>query len=197
VTRWHALWLVASLGISTGTNQAMKPRVEHELSPGQRTLATGTLRFDGQGEALKVVNVFVVAQDVRRVLAAPLPVRELLVRSPEQNDGAEPDLELFFDFTADDHAIDTGARDIAELRERDLPLLATGIGSQVRSRVRFPGAAAPLYAREGTLRIGDVYELEDDENGATWRIDADVRLTLIDGDGERTVAGTLNARLTW
>jgi len=198
VTRWHLLWLVASLAISAGTNRTMAPRVEHELSPGQRTLATGTLRFEGgQGEELRVVNVFVVAQDLRRVLAAPLLVRELLVRSPEPDDGGEPDLELFFDFGAGDHVIEVDARDVAELRERDLPLLATGIGSKVRARVRFPGAAAPSFAREGSLRIGEVYELEDDDDGATWRIEADVRLTLVEGDRDRTVQGKLNARLTW
>ncbi|HMI89888.1 MAG TPA: hypothetical protein VK509_00930 [Polyangiales bacterium] len=198
MTRWHALWLVASFAISAGTNRAMAPHVEHELTPGQRTLVTGTLRFEGgHGEELKVVNVFVVAHDLRRVLAAPLQVRELLVRSAEANDGGEPDLELFFDFGDASHPIAADARDVAELRERDLPLLATGLGSEVRSRVRFPGAAAPAFAREGSLRIGEVYELADDENGATWRIEADVRLTLLEGGHERTVQGTLNARLTW
>lgn len=197
MTRWHALWLVASFLISAGTNHTMAPRVEHELSPGQRTLVTGSLRFDGQSEEIKIVNVFVVAQDVHRVLAAPLQVRELLVRSAEANDGGEPDVELFFDFRSDKHAIDVDARDLAELRERDLPLLATGMGSEVRSRIRFPGAAAPSYAREGSLRIGQVYDLDDDENGATWRIEADVELTLVEGERERPVKGTLNARLTW
>ena len=196
VTRWHTLWLLASFAISFGTNRAMTPRVEHELSPGQRALATGTLRFEGTGEELKIVNVFVVAQDLRRVLAAPLQVRELLIRGPEPTEGQEPDLELFFDFS-DKHAIELDARDIAELRERDLPLLATGIGSQLRSRLRFPGAAEPSFVREGSLRIGDVYELDDDENGASWRITADVQLTLAEGERERTVKGTLNARLTW
>jgi hypothetical protein len=198
VTRWHALWLVASFAISAGTNRTMAPRVVHELTPGQRMLVTGTLRFDGgQGDEIKVVNVFVLAQDLRRVLAAPLQVRELLVRSAEPNDGGEPDLELFFDFHDESHPIAADARDAAELRERDLPLLATGVGSEVRSRVRFPGAAAPAFAREGSLRIGEVYELEDDDNGATWRIEADMRLTLVEGGHDRTVQGTLNARLTW
>jgi hypothetical protein len=198
VTRWHGLWLVASFLISAGTNHTMAPRVEHELSPGQRTLVTGTLRLEGQSEELKIVNVFVVAQDVRRVLSTPLQVRELLVRSAEPDDGGEPDVELFFDFGSDKHVIDVDARDLAELRERDLPLLATGIGSELRSRIRFPGAATPSFVRDGNLRIGQVYDLDgEDENGTTWRIEADVQLTLLEGDRERKIEGTLNARLTW
>jgi hypothetical protein len=192
------IWLAASFAISAGANHTMAPTVTYELSPGQRTLATGTLRFEGgQGEEIKVVNVFVIAQDLRRVMAEPLHVRELLIRSPEESEGEAPDLELFFDFSDEDHVIDADARDLAELRERDLPLLPAGIGSELRSRVRFPGAAEPVLARAGSLRIGEVYELDDDEAGETWRIEADVQLTLAEGERDRTVKGTLNARLTW
>ena len=207
MTRWHLLWLLASFGLSLGANHTMKPKVEYALSPGQATLATGTLRFDGMSDDIKVVNVYVVAQDLRRVLAEPLRVRELLIRSPEPVAGQAPDLELFFDFSAN-HVIEADARDVAQLRERDLPLLANAIGSEARSRVRFPGAAAPVFAREGTLRITEVYELQG-EVGASWRISADVQLTLNEapprsagaiqpsGGSDRTVKGKLNARLTW
>lgn len=193
--RWHMLWMVASFAISLGLNHVMKPKVEHDLTPGQLGMATGTLRFDGVSEQLKIVNVFVIAQDLRRVLAEPLRVRELLVRSPAPSDGQEPDLELFFDFTADP-VIDRDARDVAVLRERDLPLLPTAIGSETRSRVRFPGASTPAYAQDGHLRITQVYDLPGDV-GASWRIEGDLHLVLNEGGHERTVAAKLNARLTW
>jgi hypothetical protein len=199
MSRWHTLWLLASFAISFGTNHAFKPHVEHPLSPGQRTLATGTVTFDSAGgEEMKIVNLFVVAHDLPRVMSEPLRVRELLVRSPEQEDGQEPDLELFFDFTAPKGpVIAADARDMTELRERDLPLLPTAVGATTRSRVRFPGAAAPSFARDGSLRITQTFDLDDDDSGASWRVEGDVQLTLAGPDGERTVKGTLSARVTW
>jgi hypothetical protein len=199
MSKWHGLWLIASFVISFATNRAFKPHLEHPLSPGQRTLTTGTLTFDsGNGEELKIVNVFVVAHDLPRVMSQPLRVRELLIRSPEADDGQEPDIELFFDFTAPKgKVIAVDARDMAELRERDLPLLPTAIGATTRSRVRFPGAAAPSYANDGSLRITQTFDLDDDDSGASWRVEGDVQLTLADGDSEHTVKGTISARVTW
>lgn len=199
MTKWHLLWLAISFAASFGANRALEPRVEHPLSPGDRTLATGTLRLErgSSVEEIKVVTVFVVAHDLPRVLAEPLRVRELMVRSPEQSEGQEPDVELFFDFGAQPGPpIAVDARDIGALRERDLPLLPVAVASESRSRVRFPGAAEPAFAREGKLRIVETLDL-DQPDGGTWRIEGEVQLVLSDGEGERTVKGTLSARLTW
>jgi hypothetical protein len=199
VSRWQPLWPLLALGLAAGVNQLMRPRVDYALAAGERTLATGTLTLQdgGQKHELKLITLRVIATDVARVFAAPLLVRTLWLRSPEDAQAA-PDLELFADLTpTDGSAIATDARDVSVLRARPLPIMARAPGSDARSRVRFPGAAAPALVSRGQLLVREALELQRGDPAQGWRIRGELSLTLADGGQERAVSGALNAKLLW
>lgn len=197
MSRARVLWLVLSFGLAVGANQAMKARVPYALLAGERTMATGSLWLDDGGGhiELKLVTIHVVATAIRRPFAAPIPVRELWLRSPEQDDQAAPDLELFADFSAPDgRVIDAEARDANELAQRDLPILTRAMGSDARSRIRLPGSKTPAFVSEGHLLIKEALHLQ---NATSWRIQGNLKLLMREDGSERSVNGTLNARLVW
>ena len=200
MSRLQPVWLLLCIGVSAGTNHLTKPHVAYELSVGERSMGTGTLWLEDAGERheFKIVTMQVVAAEVPRLLADTITVRELWLRSPEEEIGASPDLELFVDWSAaDGHVIDAHARDAGLLTSRDLPVLAAGVGGEARSHVRLPGFsnAAPVSA--GTLRITRALDLAKNETEATYRVEGDLTLLLHDEAGDRTVRGGLSARLRW
>jgi len=201
VNKWQPLWLALCLGLAFGSNRLMRPAIVYALSPGERTLATGTLKLDGAPEGIRIVTVFVVADELRRPLADPIHVRELWLRSPEQDTELEasppPDIELFFDYSGDQRAADASVHDVEILRDRELPLLPVALGGDARSQLRFPGASTPSQVTAGSLRILESFELESDSPRTTFRIEGEIELTVRDGSSERSVQGTFNARLGW
>jgi hypothetical protein len=196
MNRWQPLWLLLAFGIALGTNRAMRPRMVYELAAGERDMATGSLWLQESETRIevKLVTIHVVASAIRRPFAAPLPVRELWIRSPEQ-DGPSPDLELFVDFSAaDGHEIDASARDAGVLTERELPILAVAKGSDVHSRVRLPGADTPAFVSEGSVLIKEAIATDA---AASWRIEGTLHLVARDQGNERQLNGKLSARLVW
>lgn len=197
MNRWQPLWLLISFGLALGANRVMKPRVSYALAAGERSMATGSLWFQDNGARveLKLVTIHVVASAIRRPFAQALPVRELWIRSPEQDGQPAPDLELFADFSAaDGHEIDADARDSTELCQRDLAILPVALGSDTRSRIRFPGAEVPAFVSEGRLFIKNAMMIEA---AASWRIEADLQLVVRENGNQRNLNGTLSARLVW
>jgi hypothetical protein len=187
---------VLSFGLALGVNRVMRPRVSYGLLAGDRTIATGSLWLDdGNGRVeLKLVTIHVVASAIRRPFAPPIAVRELWIRSPDQDGQTAPDLELFADFSAPDRVIDAEARDANELTQRELPILAQALGSDARSRIRLPGSQQPALVSEGRLLIREALHTQ---TAASWRIQGDLKLSMHEGGSERSVSGTLNARLVW
>ena len=196
MSRWQPLWLLLAFGLAAGLNHVARPRAEYALSIGERTMTTGTLWLEtaGRREEFKLVTIHVVAEDVPRVLADPLVVRSLWLRSAEQ-DGAAPDLELFVDFTGDAAAIAPGSRDVAQLRGRELALLAAAAGGDARSRVRFRGDEMPSLVTEGHLVITEALPLGDRSQG--WRVRGRVQFSVGEEDRPTALTGELDARLVW
>ena len=198
MSRWQPLWLLLAVGLAAGLNHLTKPRAEYALSIGERTMPTGTIRLESAGkrQEFELVTIHVVAEDVPRLLAEPLVVRSLWLRSPEQ-DGAVPDLELFVDFAGDAGAIAEGTRDPSQLRGRELPVVsaAAGGGTEARSRVRFRGAEMPSLVSEGALVITEALPLGDRSQG--WRVQGRVRLSVGDEARPSELTGELSARLVW
>jgi hypothetical protein len=197
MSRWQPLWLLLACGIALGANRAMRPRMLYELAAGERDMATGSLWLQENETRIevKLVTIHVVARAIRRPFAAAIPVRELWIRSPEQDGQPDPDLELFVDFSAaDGHEIDAAARDTAVLSERELPILAVAKGSDVRSRVRLPGAETPAFVSEGSVLINEAIATDA---AASWRIEGTVRLVARDQGNERHLNGKVSARLVW
>lgn len=198
VNRWQPLWLLLCLGLSAGVNRAMQPALPYELSAGERTMSTGTLRLqeDAVSHDFRLISMYVIAADVPRLLADPLTVRELWLRSPEEGgDGA--DLELFFDLGSEGAVRDLQLRDARALRGRRLPVISGASGADIRSRVRLPGAAEPVPVREGTLVIEEVLALDPGNPAQGFRVRAGLQLSLAAEDAERHMGGELNARLVW
>lgn len=197
MSRWQPVWLLVSFGLAVGLNHLTRPSANYSLSVGERTMSTGKLSLEagGRRQEFELVTIRVVAQELPRVLAEPLVVRELWLRSPEL-DGAPPDLELFVDFEGEAGAPRVeDARDLALLRGRDLPVRPRAEGSDARSRVRLHGAAAPLYVQQGRLLIDEVVDVAGETQG--FRIRGEVGLSLEDGELTTAVQGELNARLVW
>jgi hypothetical protein len=197
VNRLQPLWLALSIGLAFGANRVMKPRLPYVLAPGERTMATGSLRLeDASGRVeLKLVTIHVIATSIPRPFARPIEVRELWIRSPEQDGQSAPDLELFVDFQAPDgREIDADARNPSVLCERDLAILPAAIGGQARSQIRLPGAETAATITEGRLFIKNALPTEAT---ATFRIEGELHLTVRDNGSERNLGGALSARLVW
>jgi hypothetical protein len=200
VSKLHALWLILAIGLSAAINAFMQPRLAYELAVGERALATGSITLSGEGvtHELKLVNVRVVATEVARRFGAPIVVRELWLRSPETEGQGGPDLELFFDFrAADGHPIDPAARQISELRGRELSVLPVALGSGPKSRIRFPGAEHPADVVAGHFFVRRALDFPAANAGKSWRIEGDLILTLAQDDAERTFSGKVTGRLQW
>lgn len=197
MSRWQPLWLLLSFGLAAGLNHLMRPRADYALSPGERTMGTGKLWLDigGQRQELEVVTIHAVAEDLPRLFAEPLRVRELWLRSPEQ-DGLPPDVELFIDFEPAEPAAATAPlRDVEPLRNRELLVRARAEGADVRSRVRLHGETAPSYVRDGRLFIDEAVDVAGEAQA--FRIHGQLGLTLDRGEQVAVVQGELNARLVW
>lgn len=200
MSRLQPLWLLLCIGVAAGTNHLTKPHVAYDLSAGERSMGTGTLWIEDAGERheFKLVTIQVVAAEVPRLMAETIIVRELWLRSPEGEVGAPPDLELFIDFgPTTGAAIDAHARDVNLLTGRELPLLAAGLGSDARSRVRLPGFSTAAPIPQGNLRITRALDLAKDESAATFRIEGELTLMLHEETGDRAIRGGLSARLRW
>jgi hypothetical protein len=192
----RALGLLLSFGLAAGLNHVTKPRALYALSAGARTTSTGSLHLDpgGQRERFELATIHVVDEELPRLFAEPMLVRALWLRSLEQEDAA-PDLELFVDLTAFDLKLDAAARDVGVLRGRELPVLATAVAADTRSRVRFRGAEAPSFVAEGQLIIDEAIALGEPSQG--YRVEGELRLSLEDGERTRLITGDFNARLLW
>jgi hypothetical protein len=192
VSYWRPVWLLLSFGLAVATNHFMRPRVSYAATEGERTMPTGSLWLEDGGprRQLQLTTLHAVFADVRRPFAAPLTVRELWIRSPEQAGQGGPDLELFVDFGA----VVADPAGPAEIVKQKLPLLQAAIGSTARSRIRFAGAEKPSMIREGQLLIREILPTEA---AAMWRIDGELELVVVDGGTTRTLHGKLNARLAW
>jgi len=192
VTRWQPLWLACSFALAVGVNQLMRPRVAYELSPGERALTTGSLHVhDWNGpHDLKLATIHLVTGSVRRPFAAPFVVRELWIRSPEQDGQGGPDLELFVDYDA------AGAepRGPSDIGGRDLPVLRRASGGNTRSRMRFAGAEKPLEVREGSVKLGEALPTD---TASIFRVEGELDLMLSTENGLRPLHGRFNARLVW
>jgi hypothetical protein len=197
VSRWQPIWLLASFALAVGLNHATRPAADYALSVGERTMSTGKLWLEagGQRQEFELVTIRVVAQELPRVLAEPLVIRELWLRSREQ-DGAPPDLELFVDFESGGAGPRVERADeLALLRGRDLPIRPRAEGSDARSRVRWHGAAAPLHVQQGRLLIDELVDVGGESQG--FRVRGELGLSLEDGERTTPVRGELNARLVW
>jgi hypothetical protein len=200
VSKWHGLWVVAAVGLSAAINAVMQPRLAYELTAGERALASGavTLTGDGSTHELKLINIFVLATELERRIGSPISVRELWMRSPETEGQGGPDLELFFDFRGiDGHRVDPGARDVDELRGRELPVLALALGGGPTSRIRLPGAERPAQVVAGHFYVRRALDYPSESAGKSWRVEGDLILTLAQPDGERTFSGKVTGRLQW
>jgi hypothetical protein len=200
VNRWLPLWLLFAFGGSFELNNLTRKHVPYELSIGERTMATGSVSFednDGPHE-LKLATIHVIACDVHRTFGPSWIVRELWLRSPEQDAQTAPDLELFLDFDQEGRTPAVDARQIGVLAQRELPILPLALGSRTPSQLRFAGAPAPLLISNGRLTIRQTMALEG-QSAPSWHIDGDLDLALPDGNGAtaRRVHGTLSARLVW
>jgi hypothetical protein len=192
VSRWQPLWLLLSFGLALAVNHLMRPRVAYELSPGERTMTTGGLHIDDWGgpQDFKLATIHLVTGQVRRPLAEPFVVRELWMRSPEQDGQGGPDLELFVDFGA------PGAepRGPGDITGRDLPVLPAAAGGSARSRIRFVGAEKALSATQGHVRLREALPTEVASN---FRVEGELELLLPTDNGPRSLHGRFNARLVW
>jgi hypothetical protein len=198
VSRWLPLWLLLSFGASFGLNRATKTSLPLLLSAGERTMPTGSLWFeDAEGRhELKLVTIHVLTRDLHRRFGSTIVVRELWLRAPEQDGQPAPDLELFFDFDADRN-VALERREINQLTRRPLPLVPVALGTEVRSRVRPPGANAPSFVTGGQMMIEEALPLEVQSGSATWHVEGSFELSMIEDGVERRVHGNLSARLVW
>ncbi len=196
VNRWQPLWLLLCFGLAVAVNHLMRPRVPYTLSPGERTMATGTLWLDdhGQRRRVELTTVHVVAVDLRRPFADALEVRELWLRSPEQDDQVEPDFELFVDFAKSEPDGGWRERGPKALAGSDLPILTAAVGSTTRSRIRFAGAEQPSLVDAGSLRIREALPVEA---ASMFRIEGELELEVHEQGASRSVHGSFNARLLW
>jgi hypothetical protein len=193
---FHPLWLVLSFALAAGLNHVTKPDAEYALSAGERTLGSGELWLEGNGQrqVFKLVAIRVVIEDVPRLLADPLIVRALWLRSPEQ-DGAPPDLELFVDLAGFAQPLAAEVRDAGALRGQELSVLPAALAADTRSRVRFRGAEAPAQVKDGKLIIREALRLGEPAQG--FRVQGSLELSIEDGEQTRELAGEFNARLVW
>jgi hypothetical protein len=184
LNRWQPLYLLGCIGLSTGLNHVMQPKVDYALSAGERTMTTGSLTFEQEGRIyrFKLATIHVVTADVPRLLADPFSVRALWVRSPEESGQAAPDVELLFDMAEGAPApIDPATRDVAQLR----------------SRVRLPGTEAPLVITGGDFVIDEALQLQKGDPSQGFRVRGDLHLTTEVGDRQQLLSGKLDARLVW
>jgi hypothetical protein len=199
VKRWQPLWLLVALGLAFGVNEMTRPRFEYVLDDEERTTATGSLTLEQQDarHQFELATIRVVAGTASRMWGAPVVVRELWLRKVESDPKVEPDLELFADFGGAQPPIDAAAASIDVLKQRDLSIIPVAYGSDLRSRVRLPGATQPSLVRSGSLRIREAIELPATQQLASWQVTGDLSLT-VEGDGEPVrLSGVFSTLLAW
>jgi hypothetical protein len=193
--------MLLCIALSASVNRTMKPPSAYVLSPVERMLATGNLSLfeavRSRTYTFPLITIHVVAADTQRLLATPIVIRELWVRTPEQKD-LPPDLEMFLDFGGDKFApMPPDACDIEPLRGQPVPLARHAEDSEQISRLRMPGTSESSAIVAGKLTLQEALELEKGNPSQGWRVRARLELTVRDGDITRYLDGTLNARLVW
>jgi hypothetical protein len=200
MTKFHLIWLLASVGISWFVNDRSGPEVDFALDAGELAMSRGTASLDGPPGSveLDLIDIHVVATDVPQFLGPTLHPRELWIRSPQEDEGSEPDLEIFVDLQAEDGpTFGATDRNVEHLVDRELALLVRPLGRPGVSRVRFPGADHATEVVEGTFVIDEALELDTDDAPAAWRIRGRLDMLVRDGDLEQPVSGSVRARLLW
>lgn len=195
MTKFHALWLVASFVISFGINKLLAPHFDYEAAAGAGSLPSGELIASGMSRGtLKLVDLRVVAADVERALGDPLPVRVVLLRGALGDEQSETDLEMFVELSPEDGApIAVDARDSELFKGRALPVLSSAPASELRSRMRLPGADGPAFVKGGTLTLSEALETEP----GAWRVRGELDIEL-EREGEVTsMFARLSGKLVW
>ena len=110
---------------------------------------------------------------------------------------AEMEIEAGDDFGGAEPPIEVDARTVEPLLRRELPILPVALGSHTRSRARLPGSPTPWDIVEGTMIIRQAAPLSETTQGASWRIEGDLRMTLAEGKTRQRLSGPINAVLAW
>jgi hypothetical protein len=198
VIHW-LLWISVSMGLSTGVNELTRARFEYTTEDAARSEATGSLELQSQSGRHKfdLTTVRVVAGAATRLWGSPIVVRELWLASSEPDAAGDPDLELFVDFAGAEPPVDVDARVIDSLLRRELPVLPLALGSQTRSRIRLPGSPNAGHVVEGSMVIRQALPVSGVQQGASWRIEGDLQLTVAEGKSRHRLTGPVNAVLAW
>jgi hypothetical protein len=198
VIHW-LLWLAISMGLSAGVNELTRARFDYSIDENDHPEVTGSvdLQSDQGRHKFDLATVRVVAGAASRIWGTPIVVRELWLTSGEPDAEGEPDVELFVDFGGAQPPLDADARQIDSLLRRELPVLPVAFGSRAQSRVRLPGSPTSQNVVEGSLLIRESLPLEGPQQGASWRIEGDLKLTLADGGALHRLTGPVNAVLAW
>jgi hypothetical protein len=198
VIHW-LLWLSISMGLSAGINELTRARFDYATDDAGRAEVTGSLELQSENARHKfdLITVRVIAGGASRVWGTPIVVRELWLASGEPDAGREPDLELFVDFGGAEPPLDADARVIDSLLRRELPVLPIALGSRTHSRVRLPGSPTAWDVVEGTMVIRQSLPVAGMQQGASWRIEGDLQLTVAEGKTRHRLTGPLNALLAW
>jgi hypothetical protein len=198
VIHW-LLWLSVSMALSVGINELTRARLDYMTDDAARTELTGTLELQTENARHKfeLTTVRVVAGLATRVWGAPIVVRELWLASADPDAAGDPDLELFVDFGGAEPPIEVDARTVDPLLRRDLAVLPVAFGSRTRSRARLPGSPTAWDVVEGSMFIRQALPVSGAQQGASWRIEGDLRLTLVEGRTRHRLTGPINAVLAW
>jgi hypothetical protein len=198
VIHW-LLWLSVSMGLSAGINELTRARFEYTTDDAARTEVTGSLELQAQSGRHKfdLNTVRVVAGAAARVWGTPIVVRELWLTSGGPDAEGEPDLELFVDFGGAEPPVEVDARSVDSLLRRELPVLPVALGSRTRSRARLPGLPTAWDVVEGSMMIRQAVPVSATQQGASWRIEGDLRLTLAEGKTRHRLTGPIHAVLAW
>lgn len=198
--KWHVLWALSSLGLAFGINAQMAPSLTFDAEAPDLGVGSGKLRLE-QGASVhefELVEIRALTQDVDRVFGPTLHVRELLLRSPQQDESSTPDVVLYVDFgSVEGVSIPANARDIGPIRDRELAVLASPVGRPLHSEIRLPGDAEATRIVSGTLSITDAVELPDQDGAAVWRVNGVLALEPAREEGAEALSGDFRARLTW
>jgi len=195
VTKFHAAWLVASFLISLGANELLAPRFDYAAAAGSGTLASGELIASGIARGtLKLVDLRVVAADVEMAVGSPLPVRVLVLRGALGEEQTETDLEMFVDLSPEEgRPIAVDARSMDAIKGRALKVLPRAIASDLRSRVRLPGADGPAYVKGGSLTLNEALQTEP----GAWRVRGELDIEVETASEVISLFARLSGKVVW